>query len=272
MEHIYICFPYGKFKAITFSYDDGKITDRRLVELFNKYHLKATFHLNSGLLGQKEDHTYSYIEKDEVTTLYKNHEVASHSSTHPTLTRIPYSMAIENILEDRKSLEKMTNTLVQGFSYPNGVYDETIKSVLKSIGIVYARTTKSTHGYDLPDDYLEWHPTCHHNDEKLEELSNYFIRTKYDQRLNLLYIWGHSYEFERDHSWDGFEKLLASISNKEEIWYATNIDIYKYMNAAKQLIFFANHSKVYNPTQENIWLSNNNKIIQVKKGETQCLI
>ena len=38
-------------KAVTFSYDDGVTQDKRLIELFDKYNLKATFNLNSELLG-----------------------------------------------------------------------------------------------------------------------------------------------------------------------------------------------------------------------------
>ena len=41
----------GKLKAVTFSYDDGVTQDIRLIEIFNKYNLKATFNLNSELLG-----------------------------------------------------------------------------------------------------------------------------------------------------------------------------------------------------------------------------
>ena len=44
---------FGKKKAITFSYDDGVLQDRRLVEILNKYGLKATFNINSELLGTK---------------------------------------------------------------------------------------------------------------------------------------------------------------------------------------------------------------------------
>ena len=40
-------------KAITFSYDDGVTQDKRLVDIFNKYGLKATFNINSELLGRK---------------------------------------------------------------------------------------------------------------------------------------------------------------------------------------------------------------------------
>ena len=49
MKNIYICFPGGKHKVLTMSYDDGKIDDYRLVSIFNKNGIKGTFHLNSQL-------------------------------------------------------------------------------------------------------------------------------------------------------------------------------------------------------------------------------
>lgn len=42
-----LCYPHWKEKAVTFSYDDGQIYDRRLVEIFDRYGLKA----NSGRTG-----------------------------------------------------------------------------------------------------------------------------------------------------------------------------------------------------------------------------
>lgn len=49
MKVVYICFPEGRYKALTMSYDDGREEDRRLVDLFNRRGIKGTFHLNSGL-------------------------------------------------------------------------------------------------------------------------------------------------------------------------------------------------------------------------------
>ena len=46
-----MCMWNGKKKAVTFSFDDGVTQDIRLIELFNKYGLKGTFNINSGLLG-----------------------------------------------------------------------------------------------------------------------------------------------------------------------------------------------------------------------------
>ena len=46
---IYTCFPGGKHKVLTMSYDDGRLEDRRLVELFNRYGIRGTFNLNGRL-------------------------------------------------------------------------------------------------------------------------------------------------------------------------------------------------------------------------------
>ncbi len=53
MKRYYVSYPNGKSKALTFSYDDGMKHDRRLVELFNRYGLKGTFHLNGGLFPEE---------------------------------------------------------------------------------------------------------------------------------------------------------------------------------------------------------------------------
>ena len=60
MNKIYKAFPGGKHKVLTFSYDDGKLEDRRLVEIFNKNGLRGTFNLNTGI-----DQPDIRIPKDE---------------------------------------------------------------------------------------------------------------------------------------------------------------------------------------------------------------
>ena len=54
-------FPNNKRKALTMSYDDGKIYDRQLVKIFDKYEIKGTFHINAGYLHRPER-----INKEEV--------------------------------------------------------------------------------------------------------------------------------------------------------------------------------------------------------------
>lgn len=42
----YSIYPGGRHRIVTFSYDDGPEQDARLIELFNRYGVKGTFHLN----------------------------------------------------------------------------------------------------------------------------------------------------------------------------------------------------------------------------------
>ena len=63
---IFNLFPGHKKKALTMSYDDGTIHDRRLVEIFNKYGIRGTFHLNSGRFDQD-----GVIRADEVAELQR---------------------------------------------------------------------------------------------------------------------------------------------------------------------------------------------------------
>ena len=49
MSRAFMRFPDFKPKALTVSYDDGVRQDKRLIEILQKYGLKRTFNLNSGL-------------------------------------------------------------------------------------------------------------------------------------------------------------------------------------------------------------------------------
>ena len=155
---IYTCFPQGKHKVLTMSYDDGKIFDRKLIEIFNKYGIKGTFHLNTGIMPVDEDR----IQLSEVKELYKGHEVSCHTSTHPTIERCPLDQVVQQVIEDRKALEDAVGYPVRGLSYPNGSYSKDIINLLPACGIEYSRVVGSTDDFAFPDNFLEWKSTCHH--------------------------------------------------------------------------------------------------------------
>ena len=93
---IYSCFPNGKAKVLTMSYDDGKLADERLVAIFNKYGIKGTFNLNYGQMENPER-----IDRDKIKALYTGHEIATHTMTHPTISRCPMTEAAKEILTGR---------------------------------------------------------------------------------------------------------------------------------------------------------------------------
>ena len=269
---VYTCFPGGKAKALTMSYDDGKLQDERLVAIFNRYGIKGTFNINYELMRTEQEEgkkpQYPRLPMDRIKELYKGHEVATHTMTHPTIERCPLVEVAQEILEDRKNLERLTGGLVRGHAYPNGSYSEEIKQLFRQLGIAYGRVVESVPNYALPKDPMEWHPTCHHTDPELMKKAEFFANFQKRQYLKLMYVWGHSYEFDNNDNWDVIEKFCEYMGGREDIWYATNIEIIDYMEAAKNLKFSADNESVYNPSAQSVWLQvDDKKIVEVKGGQ-----
>ena len=263
---VYHCFPGGKCKALTMSYDDGKVEDERLVQIFNKYGIKGTFNLNAGLLKSS-----NRIQRERIRELYKGHEVATHSYTHPTLERCSLVEVAAEILKDRTELEKITGGLVRGHAYPNGSFNEDIKNLFEKLGIAYGRVIQSLpdgmEGYVLPEEPLEWHPTCHHGDPKLMERGQRLVDYKTKHYLSLMYVWGHSYEFQNNNNWELIENFCKLVGGHDDIWYATNIEIIDYLEVLKRLKFSADGTHVYNPSVQSAWLTVGlDKVVKVLGG------
>lgn len=219
----------GKMKAVTFSYDDGVRQDIRLVELFNKYGVKATFNLNSGI----QSDVNPFIIKELVVhrmnhaglpELYAGHEIASHALTHANLTRISPETVYNEVKSDMEILSARFHQNVTGFAYPFGAYNDMVVEQLQKCGVSYARTVKSSHNFELPADPLRLEPTCHHNDPKIMELIDEFL-TLTPEKPQLLYIWGHSYEFDSENNWEHMEAILQKLSGRDDIFYGTNKEV-----------------------------------------------
>ncbi|PXV96168.1 polysaccharide deacetylase [Lachnotalea glycerini] len=261
LKIIYTCFPEGKHKVLTMSYDDGREEDRRLVSLFNEYGIKGTFNLNAGI-----DWDEKRIPIQEYKELYQGHEIASHTYTHPTIERCPIEQVISQVIEDRKGLEKLAGYPVRGMAYPNGSYTKQIQDILPSLGIQYSRVVGNSDQFAMPRNYLEWKATCHHN-HNLIELGQQFIDLFKTQYLYMMYVWGHSYEFTDRNNWEVIEEFCKLAGHRDDIWYATNIEIYDYMEAAGRLQYAADASFVYNPSAVSVWISVDDKLIEIPGGK-----
>ncbi len=263
MRNYNLLFPDGKSKCFTLSYDDGVLTDVRLGELMKKHGIAGTFNINAGMYldeNSDKDKPTRRLKRSEALEFYKSSplfEVATHGYNHPSLAIVPSPYAVYDIIEDRRTLEKEYGVMVRGHAYPNGSVNQQIADILKLCGIVYARTTKSTHSFDLPKDWLWLNPTCHHKDPELFDLCDKFLNedTTLNHPIKFFYVWGHSYEFEKQGNWDIIETLLEKVGGHDDVWYATNIEIYDYVKASESLIFSADGKTVYNPTITDLWLN-----------------
>ncbi len=260
--HVY---PGGKKRIVTFSYDDGHPNDTRLIKLFDKYGVKGTFHLNSGRFNH-----LSNEQLEEVKNRYIGHELACHTVHHGWAQRMPLPSLVGEVIEDRRFWEKVMGYPIVGMSYPSGAHGITndVKSTLNSCGIVYSRTTLSTFNFYLPDDFLAWNPTCHHKDA-LPLCDEFLSNINSEWTHPLFYIWGHAHELTTEEHWAHIETILQKLGNNDKIWYATNIEIYNYITAQKQLQISVDERTFYNPTAIDVWVERNKKeILRIPAGQT----
>lgn len=227
-----------KLKAITFSFDDGMIQDVRLIELLNKYNLKATFNLNSELFGKgrvkvQEDGRrvpFYQIKANDVRTVYEGHEIAVHTLTHPRLTELDDAEVIRQVEQDRLNLSELAGYEVIGMAYPCGGvnYDDRVVNLIREhTGVKYARNIQVTDSFDPQTDLFRYHPTLHHvsNAPRRAKRTRDFIEMETD-KPQVLYIWGHSYELDLEPDrWAKLEELFAYLGNRDDIFYGTNKEV-----------------------------------------------
>lgn len=224
----------GKKKAITFSFDDGVTQDIRLVQILNKYGLKATFNLNSGLFGNVHNLerngriiTHNKIKSEEVKSLYAGHEIAVHTVNHPTLVGLPEEQIVYEVEEDRKALEKLCGYPIVGMAYPNGPNDNRVAGIIKNNSpIKYSRTVTSTYSFKVQkENLLRYNPTVYYIEDCFEEIVDKFLANDSEED-QLLYIWGHSYEMDAEYiSWEKFERICQKLAGKENVFYGTNKEV-----------------------------------------------
>lgn len=217
-------------KAVTFSYDDGVTQDIRFVNMLNRYHLKGTFNLNSGIGYEEQVWTCKGVEirrcrRKILKDLYRGHEVAVHTLHHPNLYELTDRAQISHeILEDRKNLEQIFGTPVTGMAYPFGGYRDEVLALLRENDFLYARTTRSSYSFEEQEELLTYAPTCHHNDSRLMELARALVEGEPDHP-QIFCVWGHSYEFDVDDTWEMMEEFCRFISNRDDIFYGTNQEV-----------------------------------------------
>ena len=258
-KYEFLRFPEFKLKAITLSYDDGVIFDEKLISILDKHGLKCTFNLNSGLFGVE---VHRRLTEKQVLSLYKDsvHEVAIHGEKHLPLAKVSSEDGLLDVKNDKINLEKLFGRSIKGMAYANGSYDDRVVEMLKSCGINYARTTISTHGFSIPNDWLRLPATCRHCEPILMDLVEDFLEDKSNVSSSLsngpklFYLWGHSYEFNDDDNWEIIENFAQKVGNRDDVWYCTNGEVYDYVKAYDNLYFSDDKSMITNDSDKDLYL------------------
>ncbi len=270
----------GKKRAITFSFDDGFSQDVRLIGLLNKYGLKATFnlnghHCNNGCFLISEGGVNYWDGSNYMKACFNGHEVASHTLTHPHLLNLTAEEHTRQITEDVKILSKAIGYKTEGFAPPYGIYNAHTVESAKQCGIKYIRDLSEDDTFALPDDFYKWKVSGHitkflgpDGKAKLTE----FLNTATE--LPCLNMWGHSYEFTnidcynkanwheiRDRFTAAENEIFKKISGIDDVWYATNIEICKYITDLRQAV--VTNNGIENPTSSTLFFEHSGRVIKV---------
>ena len=212
---------------VCLSFDDGTIYDLKFIELLNKYGLKATLNLNSELcdfVWYYGDRPIKRLELSKVKDAYADHEVASHSLTHPYFSSLTRDEAIRQVRDDIENLEAIFDRQGMGFAFP--FHDQTeknIQTIRDFVKPLYIRYSYLDYSGKHKDRY-HIHINALYDDASIYDRLDEFGKSTED---SLFVIAGHSYEFEMKNDWDKIERLLSYLNENENITVMTMGDAVK---------------------------------------------
>ena len=211
-------------KQFVFAIDDGTVFDKKVIAIFNKHGIKATFNLNSGLqdfVWCKDWLEVRRLKLEENKTIYEGHEVASHSLTHPYLTSLSDEDVYREVKEDIDNLKGVFRRDIQSFSFPFDGYDERTIGIIKSLGITHIILPAIDDSFRFPPDTYHIKVTSWNIDDALEKVQK-FIE---DDQAELFVYLSHSYDYEYGASYDKLEDLCRIVSERKDIRIAMIKDL-----------------------------------------------
>jgi len=141
---------------------------------------------SAGVRGVFFINTAAIVSENEegiVKELAKNHEVGSHSHTHPDLTKLSIDEVFRELDLSKEILSKIVRREVKSFAYPYGAYNNTVVEAVKRNGYIVARTTDIEPPITKIEDFLKlpvlFHDFLHINKEAVENLLRKLLKQHY---------------------------------------------------------------------------------------------
>ncbi len=243
-------------KFFTVSYDDGTEQDRRVIALMEKYGIRGTFNLSSGLFGKKsyirfvegrgrsaafkdETHPQDYINhfilsRQDALNLYSspNIEVAGHGAHHLVQTFLTPDEAREEITRDIDALSELFGYRVVGHAFPKDTFNDNVLSALRGSGVRYARRVchlQKPQSFSFDRSAFMITPTCWQLDPFAEDLLREFVEAPTGDEDAVFFMWGHSYELDygtKFGCYERLERLFKMVSGAKNVRFVTNRELF----------------------------------------------
>lgn len=236
-----ITYPNFSTKAFSVSVDDGSDQDATIIPIMKKYGIKATFNLTG---SQWTDYN-NYIDDD--------FEAANHT-THIEMFNEQYSYddCINSIEEAYDIIKEKTGADSKGIIWPyrapkertfwNDIY-EYVRSNYE-----YAREAGESYDFSAPLDWLQWNATAWSNNWRT--YTDRFMALEESDQLQMLTLACHAFDTPQGETSMAAlcEYVFSTVASDSSIWKATNIELCKYIKAAKALEITSKN--VYNPSKD----------------------
>ncbi len=263
------CYPGGKKKAFSVTYDDGVLQDIRFVGLLEKYGLRGTFNLNAGLMQEEFEWTHESgmkvrrLPESAARTLYAGHEVASHTFSHPYLEGMPKEAIMREMADDRKALSELFGREIPGFAVPFDYYSDQIRECAAACGFEYARISEESGNYTPGTDYFGWKAGIFHLSPNFAAYVDGFFET--DEELAVCQIVGHTYDLDAEGMWEQMEDIFRRVKEDPDVLPMTTIQLIRYLKAMNGLK--RTEGGAVNLSGMELWLRDGERIVCLRPGE-----
>jgi Predicted xylanase/chitin deacetylase len=234
---------------ITTSWDDGHPLDIKLLELLEKYNLKATFYIP---LSNPEN---PVMDQSLIKDISTYQDIGGHTLNHLYLNGLNEKEAQFEITQCKIKLEEIIGKPITAFCFPGGKYSNRDIALIKKAGFLFGRTTKllsesepnrhlmhtTVQAYNHSSTTLIKHCIKHFNfssisknsgflsyDKNFLKLAEYNIQ-RYSETNQVFHIWGHSWEIEQFNLWKRLEDVFKIISSYNSITYLNNTETWEYI-------------------------------------------
>ncbi len=232
-------------KSVITSWDDTSQIDFKLVNLLEKYGVKASFFVITDQIGKK-------ISKDDVRSISQSFEVGSHTVSHHSLPSLSENASLLELSKSKSDLDELLGKNTSTFCYPYGNYNDSVIKQVRSVGYKYARTFDPYH-FEVPKDlfqinvgvWAEPHGFFYSRGAKntlnllktllgrevfansvgsLMRIRNWLELSKrmfdiFMARGSVFHLVGHAWRIEENNEWGKLEELLTYISARNSVRY-----------------------------------------------------
>ncbi|GAA0540666.1 hypothetical protein GCM10011581_38110 [Saccharopolyspora subtropica] len=130
--------PAAPRTVVTFTVDDGSVSQTVGARILSKYRMRGTFYVSSGAIG-----TPGYLSMDDLRAIAAaGHEIGGHTVNHPDLATVSIQEARREICQDRANLTAL-GLRPTSFAYPFGSFTPAAQQAVRDCGYNSARVTGS---------------------------------------------------------------------------------------------------------------------------------